>query len=90
MKLAKKMSNHNFQDENANFGHFRLFLACLWPVFGLSWPQNKCSKLIMSIFVLDLTGMSEITKKNQNNNGLLTKMEILAILGHFWPVFGQI
>ena len=59
----KNLNNHDFLDENADFGRFGPFLACLWPVFGLSWPQNKCSKLIMSIFVLDLTGMSEITKK---------------------------
>ena len=28
-------NNYDFSDENANFGHFRSFLACFWPVMTL-------------------------------------------------------
>ena len=32
-EIVKKIPNNNDQfEENANFGHFRLFLACFWPV----------------------------------------------------------
>ena len=31
-EIYKKILNdYNFLDENINFGHFRPFLACLWP-----------------------------------------------------------
>ena len=32
-EISKKIVNNNNQfNENADFGHFRLFLACIWPV----------------------------------------------------------
>ena len=44
--------------------------------------------VLISIFFLALSGMSEIGKKILNTNDKLKKMPILAIFGHFWPVFG--
>ena len=67
----------------AILGHF-------WPVFGLLWPWYQCLKLSMSIFVLFLTGLSEISKKFWITTIYLMKLLILAILSHFWPVFGLI
>ena len=33
VSFTKKNSNNcEFWDENVNFGHFRPFLACFWPV----------------------------------------------------------
>ena len=48
-------------------------LCYYWPVFGLSWPQYQCSKILISVSDIVLTGLSEIGKK----------MTILAIKGHF-------
>ena len=48
----------------AIFGRF-------WPVFGLLWPRCKCSKVLMSMFFLVLSGMSEIGKKIPNYNDQL-------------------
>ena len=32
-EIGKKILNNNDQlEENADFGHFRPFLACFWPV----------------------------------------------------------
>ena len=34
-KTGKKSPNNNDQfEENADFGHFRPFLACFWPVMA--------------------------------------------------------
>ena len=34
-EIGKKIPNYNDQfQENADFGHFRLFLACFWPVMA--------------------------------------------------------
>ena len=34
-EIGKKISNNNDRfEKNANFGHFRPFLACFWPVLG--------------------------------------------------------
>ena len=34
-ETGKKLSNDNNQiEENADFGHIRPFLACLWPVMA--------------------------------------------------------
>ena len=34
-KTGKKIPNNNDQfEENADFGHFWLFLACFWPVMA--------------------------------------------------------
>ena len=30
----KVLKNNDLIDENSNFGHFRLFLACFWPVMN--------------------------------------------------------
>ena len=30
--IGKIIIDSNFLDENADFGHFSLFLACFWPV----------------------------------------------------------
>ena len=39
--IGKKILNNNDQfAENANFGHFRLFLACFWPLTNLVWPPD--------------------------------------------------
>ena len=79
MRLAKKikvtMISKMKMQILAILGHF-------WPVFGLLWPRYKCPKLLMSIFVLVLTGMSEITKKIQNNNDLFDEN---ADFGHLRP-----
>ena len=45
-----------------------VILGHFWPVFGLLWPRCKCSKVLMSMFFLVLSGMSEIGKKIPNNN----------------------
>ena len=63
-------------DENINFGHFRPFLACFWPVMA----QYQFLNLLMSTFDLVLTGLSEIGKKNPNNSDLCDDN---AHLGHF-------
>ena len=35
-EIGKKILNNNdYFAKNANFGYFRLFLACFWPVMGL-------------------------------------------------------
>ena len=54
--IGKIVIDSDVLDENADFGHFSLFLACFWPV--------KCPKLSMDIFDLVLTGFNEIGKKN--------------------------
>ena len=46
---------------SAIFGRF-------WPVFGLFWPRCKYSKVLISMFFLILSGMSDIGKKIPNNN----------------------
>ena len=68
-------------------GHF-------WPVFGLLWPRYECLMVLMSIFFLALSGMSEIGKKISNNND---KFEKNADFGHFrpflacfWPVMALV
>ena len=34
-KISEKvLKNNDLIDENSNFGHFRLFLACFWPVMN--------------------------------------------------------
>ena len=66
----------SFFDENVNFGHFKLLLA----YFGLSWPQYQCSKILISVSDLVLTGLSQIGKKILNNNDLLDKN---ANFGHY-------
>ena len=41
----KIVNNNDLSDENINFGHFRPFLACLWPVMALvsvSKALNEC------------------------------------------------
>ena len=58
-------------------GHF-------WPVFGLLWPRYECLMVLMSIFFLALSGMSEIGKKISNNND---RFEKNANFGHFRPIF---
>ena len=30
----KILDNNDLRDENADFDHFRLFLACFWPVMA--------------------------------------------------------
>ena len=35
-EIGKKISNNNDKfEKNADFGHFRPFLACFWPVMAL-------------------------------------------------------
>ena len=35
-EISRKILNvNNKYDENADFGHFKLFLASFWPVFGV-------------------------------------------------------
>ena len=64
-EIGKKILNNNDQfEENADFGHFRPFLACFWPVMA----PCKFFKVLMSIFFLVLNEMSEIGKKILNNN----------------------
>ena len=63
-------------------------LGHLWPVFGLLRPRYQFLKLSLSSFDLVQIESREVSEKIQNNNGLLMKMPILAMLGHFWPVFG--
>ena len=65
----------------AILGHF-------WPVFGLLWRRYQFPKLSMSIIDLVLTALSEIGEKSWITMIYMMKMPILAILGHFWPVFG--
>ena len=57
------------------------------PVFGLLWPRYLCLMVLMSMFFLVLSGMSEMDKKFQITTIGLEKMPILAILGNFMPVF---
>ena len=62
-------------------------LGHLWPVFGLLRPRYQFLKLSLSLFDLVQIESRDISEKIQNNNGLIMKMPILAILGHFSPVF---
>ena len=84
-EICKKIPNNNNQFEKmrilAIFGYF-------WPVFGLVWLQYKCLMVLMSIFFLILSEMSEFGKKFRILKISLEKMPILAIFGHSWPVFG--
>ena len=63
-------------------------LGHLWPGFGLLRPRYQFRKLSLSLFDLVQIESREISEKIQNNNGLIMKMPILAMLSHFWPVFG--
>ena len=54
-EIYKNSSYCKFFDENINFGHFKLLLAC----FGLSWPQYQCSKILISVSDLVLTNWIE-------------------------------
>ena len=51
-------------------------------------PQHQFLKLSLSLFDLVPIESKEISEKIKNNNGLIMKMPILAMLSHFWPVFG--
>ena len=85
MRLVKK-----FQKTMMSLKKMRIvgILGHFWPVFGLLWPRFECLMVQMSIFVLLLSGMSETDKKISNNDDKVEKTPILAIFGHFWPVFG--
>ena len=68
-------------------GHF-------WPVFGLLWHRYKFLLVLMGVFFLVLSGISEIGKKISNNDD---KFERNADFGHFrpflacfWPVMASV
>ena len=45
-------------------------LCYYWPVFGLSWPQYQCSKILISVSDIVLTGLSEIGETILNTNDI--------------------
>ena len=56
-----------------------------WPVLGLLRSRYQRPKPAISIFDPVLTELSEIGEKVLNSND---EMRNLAILDHFWPIFG--
>ena len=69
-------------------------LSHFWPVFDLLWHRYKCLLVLMGIFFLVLSGISEIGKKISNNDD---KFERNANYGHFrpflacfWPVMASV
>ena len=65
-------------------------LAYFWPVFGQFWPLYQFQRLETSIFVLVLTGLSEIGKKILNYSVVAEKNadfdHFSPFLACFWPV----
>ena len=65
-----------------------VILDHFWPVFGLFRSGNVFLRVFLSIFFLVPSELSETGKKFGKMTIRLKIMPILAILGHFWPVFG--
>ena len=65
-EIGKKILNNNDQlEENADFGHFRPFLACFWPVLveirhsAVRSANCSCRKSAFSL-INSLRGQNEI------------------------------
>ena len=77
-ETGKKILNNNNMKKMRILG----ILSHFWPVFGLLWHRYKCLLVLMGIFFLVLSGISEIGKKISNNDD---KFERNADFGHFRP-----
>ena len=81
-KTGKKSLNNNDEfEENADFGHFRPFLACFWPLMALVWVFKGPSEYTIPSFKCNEWDW----KKILNNND---QFEENADFDRFWPVFG--
>ena len=76
MRLAKKFRITTISLKNKQI---LAILGHIWPVFGLFWPRYKCLMVLMSIFFLVLSGMSEIGKKISNKDKKVEKNANLTI-----------
>ena len=65
-----------------------VILGHFWPVFGLFRSGNVFLRVFLNIFFLVPSELCETGKKFGKMTIRLKIMPILAILGHFWPVFG--
>ena len=76
---------------------FRRKISSTWQIrsfIGLLWPRYECLMVQMSIFFLDLSGLSEIGKKIPNNNDQSEEnanfRHFRPFLACFWPVMAPV
>ena len=82
-EIGKKIPNNNNQfEENADFGHLRPFLTCFWPVMAPVWVF----KVLMILFFLVLSGMSEIGIRSDCRKCQF--WPFYAIFGLFFACYG--
>ena len=73
-----------FTGRNTECGHFSPFLACFWPVATLV----SVSGPLMSVFVLVMTGWSELNKKILSECADFGNFN--PFLAGFWPVIALV